>query len=101
MEGCTWASVSDSPDAAAMGLDNRTSQCQAHPGALGFRRKERVEYAFKVFRRQPTPVSPTEITTLPSAVNRDPIVSSPPLSLIASIALSTRLINTCCSCLES
>jgi hypothetical protein len=53
MEGCTWASVSDGPYAAAMGLDNRTRECQAHPGALGFRRKERVEYAFKVFRRQP------------------------------------------------
>ena len=55
MEGCPWAGVSDSPDAAAMGLDNRTSQCQAHPGALGFRRKERVENAVKVFRRQPYP----------------------------------------------
>src|SRR6516164_7868347 len=53
MEGCTWTGISDSPDAAAMGLDNRTSQCQAHPGALGFRRKEWVEYALKVFRRQP------------------------------------------------
>ena len=53
MKGCTWASVGDSPDAAAMGLDNRTSQRQAHSGALGFRRKEWVEYALKVFRRQP------------------------------------------------
>jgi len=53
MEGCTWASVTDSPDAAPVGLDNRTSQCQAHPGALRFRRKERLEYAFKVFGRQP------------------------------------------------
>src|SRR6516165_3444206 len=53
VKGCTWASVSDNPDAAAMGLDNRTSQSQAHPGALGFRRKERPEYAFKVFHWQP------------------------------------------------
>ena len=97
--------VGRSPDPASMRIgDDGASDCQSQTCALRFGRKERIKDLICVFQAgKPTPLSVTEICNLPasfSTANLDDQVRRA-FSLIASIPLSMRFMNTCCSCTRS
>jgi hypothetical protein len=52
-ERSALSAVSVGPNPAAMRLDDRLADCQAHSAALFFRSKERFKYLFGLLRGQP------------------------------------------------
>ena len=87
------------PQSAAVRFNDRTTDRQAHPHALGLGRVESLENALKVAGAKPGPESGTSTDT-PSGSLRVPMNncrSFSPTSRIASMALMIKLSSTCCS----
>src|SRR5713101_433139 len=100
MKGCALSAISSRPQPAAVRLHNGTADGQPHATALRLGGKERRKDLIHLLHWQPHARVADRELELTVLQFRLP-VSSPPESVMASMALSMRFMNTCCSCTRS
>jgi hypothetical protein len=102
MERCTLTGSTARPQAATVRLDDRAANGQAHAGAVRFSRKESIKDLIRSLRWE-AHAGIADRDQYLTIIDLGLMVSSlsPIASFIASMPLSRRFINTCCSCTRS